>query len=75
MIWNRERRDNMSDEEFYETAAKEAKGARMVILLDHPMSDELMATHGIVFLKQLGGSLTPFEDYYVHLAEGKPESP
>lgn len=75
VIWNRERRDNMSDEEFYETAAKEAKGARMVILLDHPMSEEFMAKLGIVFIKQLGGSLTPFEDYYVHLAEGKPESP
>ncbi len=69
--WDTQRQDNTSDEEFLELATAEAKGADMVIALDHPLPADLMQKYGIEFLAHIGGSLTPFEDYFLHFAPGK----
>jgi hypothetical protein len=63
--WDRRRDEGIDDDEFFRRAAAEAKGAEMVISLEHPFSDEFMQKHGIEFLAHIGGSLTPFEDYFL----------
>lgn len=69
--WDTGRREAMEDEEFYRLALTEAAGADMVIALDHPLSGEFMRRHGIEFLTREGGSLTPFEDYFLHYAPAR----
>jgi len=69
--WDTHRQDNMSDEEFLQLATAEAKGADMVMALDHPLPADLMQKYGVEFLAHIGGSLTPFEDYFLHFAPGK----
>ncbi|HTB81624.1 MAG TPA: hypothetical protein VK717_12135 [Opitutaceae bacterium] len=70
--WDTQRDQNVEDEEFFRRAANEAKGASMVIVLDHPLDDKFMQAHGIQLLARFEGSLTSFEDYYVHFFSGKP---
>ena len=58
-------REDISDEEFLRRATEEAKGAEMVISLDHLFSEEFMRLNKIELLASLQGSLTPFESYFL----------
>jgi hypothetical protein len=68
--WDKKRTEDLDDEEFFRRSAAEAKGAPMVIVLGHPLTDGFMKAHGVRFLANLWGSLTPFEDYYLHYVPG-----
>jgi hypothetical protein len=72
--WDTQRIDNFDDlgeEEFFRRAAKEANGRKMVISLDRPFSEDFMQRRGIKLLAHVGGSQTPFEDYYLFFVPGE----
>ena len=70
--WDFRRNEEINDPEFLRRAFAEARGREMVIASDHPFADDLLQQNGLSLLGHIGGSLTPFEDYYLFLAAAKP---
>lgn len=77
--WDRERLDEMTDDEVLHVTAKATAGIRPVVLvLRHRLDADLAARHHIEFLDAAIDTLTPEEDYFIHLAPdglGVPASP
>ena len=67
--WIRSRDDNLTDLEFYRRAMKEAGDRPAVLILDHPLPEDFRAKHHVALLTYIAGSLAPFEEYAIHLAQ------
>ena len=65
-LWNNQRREFMPDPELYNNARSAAPAGPFILILDHPITEQFRTENGIELLTQIGGSLTPFEDYYIH---------
>lgn len=64
--WDKKREENLTDKEFLIRTLAESKGIATVLSLDHPLSNDLLDEYHIKQLGFAGGSLTPFEDYYLY---------
>jgi hypothetical protein len=71
-LWDTRREEGLSDAEVLQRAIFEARGRQMVIALDHPLAAEDLEIHGISTLAHIGGSMTPFEDYFLFTRPADP---
>ncbi len=67
--WIRSRDDNLTDLEFYRRAMKAAGKRPALLILDHQLPEDFCAEHRITLLTYIAGSLAPFEEYAIHLAQ------
>jgi hypothetical protein len=63
--WDHQRNEELTDTVFLQRALQEAAGRETVLVSDHPFPENLMQQYGVSVLGHVGGSLTPFEDYYL----------
>lgn len=70
--WNRARREDLTDEEALALAEADAGPRPLVIVLDHPLTEEFIRAHGLHTVGAFTGSLASFEDCYVYSRDQAP---
>jgi len=70
-IWNTRREEVITDAEFLRRAFQEAKGKEVVVILNEPPSDDLLALYGLKLEQGFTASLASFEDHFIYRAEAK----
>ena len=58
-----------TDLEFDRRAMKAAGKRPALLILDHQLPEDFCAEHRITLLTYIAGSLAPFEEYAIHLAQ------